>query len=187
MTATRDQGRSVAEVARDLSLNLQPDARAKWWSFNVLGVPVYCYNFAWRRQAIAHHDLHHVVTGYPCTMIGEMQVAVWEFAAGRFPNVFANLFCLPLVAFGLVCAPRRSWSAYRLGMRCRTLFTTPLTKTILAMPVADLRKQVAAARRPRPVWRDLLGYANLCALSALLLILPALMLIVGLDAIRANG
>jgi len=28
-------------------------------------------NFRWRRRAIARHDLHHILTSYPCTLRGE--------------------------------------------------------------------------------------------------------------------
>jgi hypothetical protein len=50
----------------------------------------------WRRDAITRHDLHHILTGYSCTMTREMQMAAWEFAAGRYRHWAATLFCLPL-------------------------------------------------------------------------------------------
>jgi hypothetical protein len=117
---------SVGEALERLSLAdgfLNPAGQnRKWRYFEVLGFRIYCYNFAWRKKVLAFHDLHHVVTGYPCTMRGEMQVATWEFAARRCPSLASNLFCLPLAAAGVVLMPRRMVRAYRLGRRSRSLF-----------------------------------------------------------------
>ena len=108
-----------------------------------LGLNIPCYNFAWRRQALPAHDLHHVVTGYPVSMPGEFQVAAWEFAAGRFPSLFSNLFCLPLVGLGLVYSPHKVFGAFRLGRSCRSLYgQTPwvsLKGRLETMPVAELK------------------------------------------------
>lgn len=85
--AKQRENRTIMELAAEYPFELTPPnsvpAPESWWHFEVLGVRIYCYNFNWRRQAIAHHDLHHIVTGYPCSLAGEVQVAAWEFAAGR--------------------------------------------------------------------------------------------------------
>ena len=45
----------------------QNEREARWWIVRadlfVLPLP----NFAWRRRAIDAHDVHHLLTGYPCT------------------------------------------------------------------------------------------------------------------------
>ena len=56
-------------------------ARAATWICKIGPVLVEFPNWKWRRDAITRHDLHHILTGYPCTMTGEMQMAAWEFAA----------------------------------------------------------------------------------------------------------
>lgn len=93
-------------------------------------------NWDWRRKAITRHDLHHILTGYPCTMTGEMQMAAWEFAAGRYRHWAATLFCMPLALLGLVCAPCRTATAFRDGLASRSLYGVELD---LSMPLTILR------------------------------------------------
>lgn len=78
-------------------------------------------NFAWRQRAIDAHDRHHMITGFPLTMAGEIQVAAWEWGAGRYPDWRATLMCGSLVLLGAVAMPRRTLRAYRYGRRCESL------------------------------------------------------------------
>jgi len=167
---------TVSEAARSLSLSIVPtrenSVSPTWWWFEVFGIKVYCYNFSWRRQAIAHHDLHHILTGCPLTLLGEMQVATWEYAAGRYRNVFANLFCLPLVALGCIVAPNAVWSAFRHGRRSLSLFATPITPDLLGLRVEELQARFTNRRPAQPVWLDLALFAGLVGLSALSIVGP---------------
>jgi hypothetical protein len=79
-------------------------------------------NFSWRRRALAAHDLHHLMTGYPMTMRGEFQLAAWELGAGRYPHWGATLFCAPLVLAGLIWSPAAIWRAWRSGRRSQSLY-----------------------------------------------------------------
>lgn len=145
-----------------------------WWYFEVWGYKIYCYNFAWRRKALPIHDLHHVVTTYPCTMRGEMQVATWEFAAGRFKNIFANLFCLPLVAVGVCIIPHKTFSAFRLGKKSHSLFDQMLVKDMAKLTVGELRSLTKTDRPTGSVWSDFIKFAVLASLSAALILMPIL-------------
>lgn len=138
--------------------------------WNMLGF-IRLRNFGWRRRALPCHDLHHVLTGYPCTVRGELQLAAWEFAAGRFPHAGASLFCLPLLGIGAVLAPRRSFAAFARGRRSRSLYAVGATQEMLALELAELR------RRQLPVdvttdWWDRFAYARLVGLSFAWLALP---------------
>ena len=79
-------------------------------------------NFGWRRRAIAAHDLHHLMTGYPQTMRGEFQMAAWEFGAGRYPHWGATLACAPLILAGMLWSPSRIRRAFRSGRSSRSLY-----------------------------------------------------------------
>ena len=81
-------------------------------------------NFAWRRRAIAAHDLHHLMAGYPMTMRGEFQMAAWELGAGRYPYWGASLFCAPLILVGLIWSPAAMWRAWRSGRSSQSLYPT---------------------------------------------------------------
>lgn len=92
------------------------------WSCPVGPVTLRLPNFRWRRRAIAAHDLHHAMTGYPMTMRGEYQLAAWEFGAGRYPHWGATLLCAPLILIGLCWSPAAIWRAWRAGRRTRSLY-----------------------------------------------------------------
>ena len=120
----------------------------KWWHFNVLGFKIPCYNFEWRRRALVCHDLHHVVTGFPFTMRGECQVAAWEFSAGRYRNIFANLFCLPLVSLGMLLIPAQTFTAFLEGQKAATLFGKDLGADVGRWPLQRLNALAEASRPP---------------------------------------
>jgi hypothetical protein len=138
-----------------------------WWHFNVFGLKIYCYNFKWRQQALAYHDLHHVVTGHPCTMRGEMQVATWEFAAGRFPNIFSNLFCLPLVALGTLIIPRKTFRAFESGKLSKSLFGKNIPNDIGNWPRNTLVAMTTKNNSITSPIQNIMGFAALSALSFL--------------------
>ena len=77
-------------------------------------------NFAWRQQALDAHDRHHMITGFPLTMAGEIQLAAWAWGAGRYPDWRATLMCGSLILLGAVAMPRRTLRAYRDGRQCES-------------------------------------------------------------------
>ena len=113
-------------LSRDEALRLlgqeEPDRAKGSWPCRVGPFTLYFPDFAWRRRALAAHDLHHLMTGYPMTMRGEFQMAAWEFGAGRYPHWGATLFCAPLLLFGLLWSPAAMARAYRAGRSSRSLY-----------------------------------------------------------------
>ncbi|MEM7636353.1 MAG: hypothetical protein AAF299_17435 [Pseudomonadota bacterium] len=166
----------VADYPFDIELSTTAETPAKWWHFEVLGIKVYCYNFQWRQQAIAHHDLHHIVTGYPCTLAGEVQVAAWEFAAGRYPNLCANLFCLPLITCGIIAMPKRLWTAFRRGRQSHSLFNAAITPTLLNSKLSDVLVRTRRRVAPSPRRHDIAAFCGLVSLSLLVTVMPVLLL-----------
>jgi hypothetical protein len=138
-------GEALAEFRRANGLSSDESAKPSWTCrFGPLVVRL--PNFNWRRRAILAHDLHHVLTGYPCTMRGEFQMAAWEFGAGPMPHWAAAAFCLPLVAAGLFWSPRRMMLAFRAGRRSRSLHGSNATDVLLGMRLADARRELMRAR-----------------------------------------
>lgn len=103
-------------------------------------------NFAWRRRAILAHDLHHMLTGYPCTLRGEFQIAAWEFGAGPMPHWAAALFCLPLIAAGLLWSPRRMVRAFRAGRHAHSLHGSMEIAALLNLPPKESRERIIRFR-----------------------------------------
>lgn len=167
---------TVGELARKFSPDVELlDAGSnerRWWHFSVLGLAVPCYNFKWRKEAIFTHDLHHIVTGYPCTMRGEMQVAAWEFGAGRCPNLLANLFCLPLIAAGALCIPRKTFLAFRNGRLSKSLFSANLDQQVLDWPFEKLKSLTRREIRSGSPVTEALHFSAWCCLSFLLVSVP---------------
>jgi ubiquinone biosynthesis protein Coq4 len=119
--------------------------RAAKWVCRLGPVSIEFPNWRWRQDAIVRHDLHHVLTGYPCTMTGEMQMAAWEFAAGRYRHWAATMFCLPLALMGAIVAPVRTAAAFRAGLRSTSLYGAELD---LDKPLTALRAEIATLKCP---------------------------------------
>lgn len=136
-------------------------------------------NFRWRRRAILAHDVHHVLTEYPCMMRGEFQMAAWEFGAGRIPHWAAAWFCLPLVLAGLAWSPARIARAFLDGRRSRSLHGTEIGETLLAVPLSEVRSLHARSEPNDWCWKDLALFAALI-LRALSAVIPVAALAVGL-------
>jgi hypothetical protein len=145
------------------------------WSCQLGPLTLRLPNFAWRREAILAHDLHHVLTGYPCTLRGECQTAAWEFAAGRMPHRAAALFCLPLLPLGLVWTPRRMLQAFRTA-GARAACTGRSDRRLLAAPLPAARAELA---RRGPSGRGRIG-PPLIILQASAISMAPLALLVGL-------
>lgn len=155
------------------------ETEAKSWTCGVGPFLLRFPNFAWRREAIERHDLHHVLTGYACTMQGEFQMAAWEFGAGSCPRIGARLFCLPLITAGLVVAPQRTFRAFVRGRAGRSLYGIALTEGLLRSPLAVATASLAPeAGRTRT--RDVIAFLRVAAASILLVTMPPLALVVAL-------
>jgi hypothetical protein len=127
-------------------------------------------NFQWRKRAIIAHDLHHIVTGHPCTMRGECLVASWEFGAGRLRHVGATAFCLPLVLLGLLLAPVKTWKSFKEGYNSSSLHNQTLDPSIWHMSVNELK---AHLRRPeRTSWRRIVAFATVVSGATVLFAMP---------------
>jgi len=161
-------------IANDLAAD--GGHRAHRWTFLTLGrLRVRLRNFEWRRRAIVRHDLHHLITGYPCTVIGEFEMAAWEFAAGRFPSAAATLFCLPLVGFGAIAAPRRSFAAFVRGRQSTTLYRLARPDA-LDLPLSELRRLVLPATKRETSIKDRASYAALVFKSLMMMMIAPLIL-----------
>lgn len=94
------------------------------WTCRVGPMVLRFRNFAWRRRALRAHDLHHLMAGYPMTMRGEFQMAMWELGAGCYPDWRATFFCSPLIVAGLLWSPRRMIAAFKGGRRSQSLYSS---------------------------------------------------------------
>jgi hypothetical protein len=148
----------------------------RWSPIGCRDLKVYLPNFEWRKKAIPFHDLHHIITGYPFSPTGEFQMSAWEFAAGRYPNIFTTVFCLPLVGMGAVCIPKRTFAAFVRGKRSKTLYTDFDYNALLAKSIEAVRKEVLPNGPAKATTGDYFEYFRLVSLSLLLMLTPAVVL-----------
>lgn len=175
--ATLTVGAALAEFRRANGLPTDETASASW-TCRIGPVTLRLPNFAWRREAILAHDLHHVLTGYPCTLGGECQMAAWEFGAGRMPHWGAALFCMPLVPLGLLWAPRRTLLAFLGGRRSHSLHGSQAIDALLTAPLSAARADVVASTVSR-AWADRVRF-TLLILQACSIPLTLLALVTGI-------
>jgi hypothetical protein len=161
---------------RQLGMPADGGASAACWSPLQRHLPwLLLPNFAWRRRALPLHDLHHLLLAFPWTPGGEFRMAAWEFAAGRFRHPCATAFCLPLLGLGALLCPQRSFEAFMLGRRSRSLYAVGLTPEVLGTSVADLRSRLLPAHPPVPVASDGLAYAGWVLAAWCWILLPVLL------------
>lgn len=173
---THTVAQALAHFRNVNQLDPDPDA-GRWWACKIGSVSIRFPNFPWRRKAVLRHDLHHMMTGYPLTMKGEFQMAAWEFAAGRFPNVAASLFCLPLVIAGIILSPRLVWTAFLAGRNSNSLYRYESTEELLAQPLANLRAEIATEPVTAFTSADLAAFARLLIQSLAVVIIPMAVII----------
>ncbi len=153
----------------------QDETQRATWSYRMGPCRITLPNFAWRKRAVLAHDLHHLATGYPCTIKGECLMAAWECGAGPMPHWAARWMCVLLIPLGLVWAPFETWKAFRYGRRCRSLHGRLQDDAWLTAPIAQLSLRKPQAGRAGAL-RDGLSLAGLVGwgvLAMIALTLPA--------------
>lgn len=150
------------------------DHAVTWWSIDLAALRIHLPNFAWRRRALACHDLHHIVTGYECSPMGEIQTAAWEFSAGCFPSPLATAFYLPLVAVGAVFAPKVTFAAFLRGRQSTTVYAAAIDADLLGTEVGALSSRLAPVVARAPSLRDVGAYCWLVFRALSLIVGPCL-------------
>ncbi|MEE2677713.1 MAG: hypothetical protein VX546_03950 [Myxococcota bacterium] len=116
---------------------------ARWVVIRARGFPVAAFpNSDARRRAVGFHDLHHVLTGYDTTLLGEAEIAAWELSSGC--GNFWAAWALNAAALGIwwVLGPRRCRAAWRRGRASRNLYRVGAWDGMLAEAVDKVRAQL---------------------------------------------
>jgi hypothetical protein len=132
---------------------------AKWVDFKLGKLPFPIPNTAGRVRAVRFHDLHHVLTGYDTTTVGEFEISAWEVAAGC--KSFAAAWALNLSGMfaGVLVAPARVFRAFERGRRSRTLYGE-VFGPLLDLTVQEARARYVAPDEVQPTRAgDVLGFA----------------------------
>ncbi|MFO0621517.1 MAG: hypothetical protein U0745_08985 [Polyangia bacterium] len=112
-----------------------------WVDFKIGPVPLPFPNSASRVRALRFHDMHHILTGYDTTFIGELEIGAWELAAGCHNEPFA--WFINLSAMGaFLASPRRIFRAFVRGLRSQSLYGQD-AESLLSMQVRDVRTKLS--------------------------------------------
>ncbi len=79
-------------------------------------------NIALRQSVVVYHDLHHIISGYSNSRIGEGEVGAWELATNCWNKPLAVYLNLCGMATGILYAPKRMMKAFMQGCCCTNLY-----------------------------------------------------------------
>jgi len=132
-------------TARDMYFvdnGFPPDggASATWVDFKFGPIPMPFPNTPARVRAVRYHDLHHLLTGYRTTTLGEFEISAWELGAGCKNYWAAWQLNLGGLAAGMATIPRRTFRAFIRGRRARSLYGRDY-EALLERRVGDMRAE----------------------------------------------
>jgi hypothetical protein len=102
-----------------------------------------------RLRAVRFHDLHHLVTGYETSFIGELQISAWEIGSGCADMIAAWYLNLGAMGWGAILAPRQVWRAFLRGRRSKNLYREAFDEDLLATTVGDVKARLGLVDSPR--------------------------------------
>ena len=112
------------------------------------GFSVYIPNIESRKKVLIRHDMHHVLTGFPAVMKGEMEISAWEIATGCLHNWVAFVLNYFGMLMGILFNPIGVWRAYLLGRNTKNLYGFGLTdEALLSRPLNDLKAELGLSDR----------------------------------------
>jgi len=157
----------------------------KWVKLKIgrfaLGFP----NTAARVRAVKLHDIHHVLTEYSTTWIGEAEIGAWEIASGCGRHYPAWLLNFAALAIGLVLSSRRVFAAFVRGRRSRNLYPGEFHEHLLDRTVGELRSElVIPFGTTTSSTRDWIAFTVWSAASVIVSVLPYLIILAAIILVR---
>lgn len=119
-----------------------------WVRLAVGPLALYFPNSKARVRAVRFHDLHHVLTDYPTTWIGEAEIGAWEVASGCAHHYPAWILNLLAMAIGLILGPGQVRAAFARGRRSRNLYRDTFDAALLDQRLGHLRARLGLANEP---------------------------------------
>ena len=125
-----------------------------WVVIKVGSVPVFLFrNTASRKRDVPFHDLHHVLTGYPTTLVGEGEIGAWELGSDCSASPVAVLLNCQIFGMLLLLHPRRMFRAFMRGRRAGNLYGCSHDDQLLSRSIAEMREELrvdAPIGEPKP-------------------------------------
>lgn len=119
---------------------LPPDGGAgrRWVRTRIGPLPFVYPNTEGRKRLLRAHDLHHLLAGYPTSLVGEAEMGAWELGTGMRNRSGVRL-AIRILGFVLPRHPRRLQRAFVRGRHCGNLLGRPVDDALLGRTVAETR------------------------------------------------
>jgi hypothetical protein len=122
----------------------------RWVRLKAGPVSFYFPNIKARIRAVKLHDLHHILTEYDTTWLGEAEIGAWEVASGCGRHYAAWFLNLNAFALGLGIGPRAVYRAFLRGRRTRNLYAGQFEDSLLLKLVGTTRRELQLDTPSRP-------------------------------------
>jgi hypothetical protein len=149
---------------------------ARWVKQNVFGIVYRMPNPKARKVAVPYHDINHVLTEYPASVVGECMIGGYEVGSGIDRYWLGWIISSQAMVLGLALAPRRVLGAYARGRRSRSTYTLRLDDDLLDKTVGSVRRELGIASRPelKPTLLDIVTFAGHCTATVAGHLMPPL-------------
>ncbi len=118
----------------------------RWVVFRVGQIPIGAIpNSRERVRSVRLHDVHHVLTGYDTSWLGEAEIGAWELASHCRDHYAAWLLNASAVVIGCFLSPGAIRRAWRRGRASRNLYDGEWDEALLDHRVGDLRTRLGLA------------------------------------------
>jgi hypothetical protein len=140
----------------------------------------YFPNFDARKKAVEKHDIHHLVTGYATSPIGESEISAWEIASGCKGYWFAFFIDTSGFMLGLPLNFVKVLRAFSRGRKTKNLYSDEIsTAKAMEMKIGDLKTMLQLDKfgpQTKPTLLDIILFSLFALFSAVyaLLMLPLL-------------
>lgn len=142
----------------------------------VLGIPVTIPNTEGRKRAVVFHDMHHLVTGYATTNLGEAEIGAWELGSGCGEVRAAWVLNTGSLILGVFTNPARLFRAFVRGRQSENLYGRD-ADALLRRPVDEVRCEMGLDAEPRPATMgDAAAFAVHLTISLAAVALPLLVI-----------
>ncbi|HEY2847284.1 MAG TPA: hypothetical protein VGI80_05650 [Pyrinomonadaceae bacterium] len=123
-----------------------------WIKVKVWRIPIWLPNTKGRVAAVKLHDLHHVLTEYPTTWVGEAEISAWEVGSGGLQRYWAGWWLdLMNIAQGLAVNPRGIYRGFMRGRSTGNLFDCSFSEEMLDSLVGEYRHKLRLEKTQRAI------------------------------------
>jgi hypothetical protein len=147
----------------------------KWVRLKAGPLTVMFPNTAARVRSVKLHDIHHILTEYDTSWIGEAEIGAWEIASGCGRHYVAWTLNLGAFGIGLVIAPGRTYRAFIRGRHSRNLYPSVFREEFLEQRVGLMRDELSIrSDAARATAADRMMFALWSSIAVIVSVAPTL-------------